>query len=232
MVTVGYWYVRNLLLSGNPLYPVQVELFGRTVLTGWYAPEVMKGSRYYIDPRNWRAGVDILLQVLDPRLAPLWIGAIAGFWAIGGRRDRDRSRWGWSLAALAVVNAAIYWGMIPYRTQQRFLFPAVGLAAVTVALLLDRARWLRVVGVVLLALHAANAPGVALGRGRAMRSAVPWDLSPVVANTMAGPIALTVPSARWWASLSDGRGRGAVGGRRGPGVLGRRAAAHRPAGDG
>lgn len=30
----GYWYVRNTLLTGNPLYPVELGLFGHTILSG------------------------------------------------------------------------------------------------------------------------------------------------------------------------------------------------------
>ncbi|RUL85842.1 glycosyltransferase family 39 protein [Tautonia sociabilis] len=201
MLTAGFWYVRNLWLSGNPLYPVQVELFGRTVLTGWYAPEVMKGSRYYIDPANWRAGVDILLQVLDPRMTPLWFGALAGLWALGRGRDGGRGRWAWAAAALAVLDAAIYWGVIPYRTQQRFLFPAVGLMAVPLALLLDRARGLRILGVALLAVHLLT-PQAWPWAGAGEEEAVPWDLSPLIPNTMAGTLPLVAPGGAWRASAS------------------------------
>ncbi|WP_152051717.1 glycosyltransferase family 39 protein [Tautonia marina] len=201
MLTAGYWYARNAWLTGNPLYPVQVEAFGRTLLTGWYAPEVMKGSRYYIDPRDWRSGIDMFLQVFDPRMTPIWLAALVGFWAIGKRREKDRARWVWAVAALAVINAVIYWGIIPYRTQQRFLFPAVGMAAVPVAMLLDRAKVLRVAGVVLLALHTMTGqawPWAGFGE----EQKVPWDFSPMIPNTTPGPVVLPTPSANWWNSLT------------------------------
>ncbi|QDV34197.1 glycosyltransferase family 39 protein [Tautonia plasticadhaerens] len=207
MTTAGYWYARNAILTGNPLYPVQVEVLGRTILTGWYAPEVMKGSRYYIDPSNWRAGVDILLQVLDPRLAPIWLSALLGAWMLPAPRDRRRARWVWGMSALAVLNAAIYWGIIPYRTQQRFLFPAVGLAAVPVAMLLDRSRALRVVGVVLLGLHLLT-PQTWPWAGAGEEGEIPWDFSPMIPNTMAGPIGLVPPGSAWWASVSASRAAG------------------------
>jgi hypothetical protein len=200
MATAGFWYARNAWMTGNPLYPVQVEVLGRTILTGWYAPEVMQGSRYYIDPSNWRAGLDILLQVLDPRLAPFWLSALSGMWMIRVS-DRSRARWVWALSALAVLNAAIYWGIIPYRTQQRFLFPAVGLAAVPLALLLDRARALRIVGVALLALHLLT-PQTWPWAGPGEEDAIPWDFSPMIPNTMAGLIGLRVPDEAWGRSLS------------------------------
>lgn len=210
MLTTGYWYARNLLLTGNPLYPVQVELFGRPILTGWYAPEVMKGSRYYIDPSNWRAGVDILLQVLDPRLTPVWFAGLLGFWAIGRRRDDGgRARWAWAIAALALVNAAIYWGIIPYRTQQRFLFPAVGLAAVPVALLLDRARALRILGAGLLALHVLT-PQAWPWAGIGQEEAIPWDLSLEIPNGLAPPVMLVIPDEGWRAVFDRTTGADAL----------------------
>ena len=45
LVMAGYWYGRNLLLTGNPLYPLQVEAFGRVWLAGWYGPDAMRRER-------------------------------------------------------------------------------------------------------------------------------------------------------------------------------------------
>src|ERR1700694_822397 len=42
LVMAGYWYARNALLTGNPLYPLQVSALGRVWLAGWYGPEVMR----------------------------------------------------------------------------------------------------------------------------------------------------------------------------------------------
>ena len=88
---------------------------------------------------DWRALVDILLAVLDPRLAPLWLAALAGAWAwgIGGSRVPRGSRWVGSLALLSVLNIVLYWVCIPYRTQQRFMLQSLGLAAVPLARLLE-----------------------------------------------------------------------------------------------
>src|SRR5262245_55681617 len=42
LVTSGFWYIRNLVLTGNPIYPLRVELFGDTLLPGCYRPEAMQ----------------------------------------------------------------------------------------------------------------------------------------------------------------------------------------------
>ena len=92
LVTSGFWYGRNLLLTGNPLYPLNLELFGRTILPGWYGRDAMQYSAYYLPMSEWRALVDILLAVLDPRLAPLWLAALAGAWAWGSEPAGSRRR--------------------------------------------------------------------------------------------------------------------------------------------
>ena len=49
----------------------------------------MRLSQYYLPREHWRALIDILLAVLDPRLAPVWVVSLAGGWALGGARNAD-----------------------------------------------------------------------------------------------------------------------------------------------
>src|SRR5207302_2035314 len=48
LVTSGFWFGRNVLLTGNPLYPLQVEMLGKTILRGWYDSQAMRFSPYYL----------------------------------------------------------------------------------------------------------------------------------------------------------------------------------------
>ena len=153
LVASGFWFVRNAWLTGNPLYPLQVSAFGRVWLAGWYGPEVMKLSRYYLPRDDWRSLADTLLAVLDPRLAPVWALALAGAWAWGRPRTGPAGLTVWAAAGLAALNVALYWLVIPYRTQQRFMLHALGLAVPPLALTFDRARAVRSLGVALLAAH-------------------------------------------------------------------------------
>jgi len=187
LLTSGFWFGRNFLLTGNPLYPLNIEFFGRTLLSGWYGRDAMRFSIYFLAITEWRAFIDILLAVADPRLAPFWIAALAGAWAIGGRRSPEQDRLTWALAALAVLNVALYWICIPYRTQQRFMLQALGLAAVPLARMLDRWRALRVAAAGLLLLHLLTSQTwpVTLEETK-----IPWDLSPFIPNAVSASLPL------------------------------------------
>ena len=180
MVMAGAWLARDAWLAGNPLYPLRVEAFGRTWLAGWYGRDAMRRSPYYLPPGDWRSLGDTVLGVIDPRLAPFWAGALAGAWAVG-RRKAPEARWVWGVAALAVLNVALYWGLIPYRNQQRFMLHAVGLAAVPLALAIDRARWFRYLAAALLGVHLLTPQAWPLDR--------PWpDLTRLIPSAYPAPI--------------------------------------------
>ena len=182
----GFWYVRNALPTGNPLYPLHLAAFGRTWLAGWYGSGVMRHRQYYVAMDDWRAFVDLVLGVIDPRLAPLWVASLAGAWAVGATRRPRVDRWVWVAAGLAMANVAAYWVAIPYRSQQRFMFHAVGLAAVPLARTLDRARWLRLLGLGLLLVHLATPTSWPLAEG-----VLPWDLASYIPNEV--PPAIPLP---------------------------------------
>ena len=85
---------------------------------------------------------------------------------------------------MAILNIALYWVFIPYRTQQRFMLQALGLAVVPLALLLDRSRWLRHLAVVLLGVHLVTPQGWPFA---APGDAIPWDLTPLIPNAIGDP---------------------------------------------
>ncbi len=134
----GFWYGRNALLTGNPLYPAHVEVLGWTIWPGWYPRSAMSTSPYYMTGRNLGFLLDTVFTVFDLRMLPLWLGALGGLWAVRRSERCPEDRWVWGLSALAVLNLALFWVVIPYRTQQRFMIPSVAMAAVPLARLLDR----------------------------------------------------------------------------------------------
>jgi hypothetical protein len=85
------------------------------------------------------------------------------------------------------LNVVLYWVFIPYRSQQRFMLQALGLAVVPLALLFDRGRWLRVLATILLGMHLLTPeswPFTSQG------GSIPWDLTPSVPNEIGGLIPL------------------------------------------
>ena len=131
--------------------------------------------------------MDVLVAILDPRLVPLWLAAIAGAWAPWNSRTRPVRAWITLFAIMAVLNVALFWVVIPYRTQQRFMLQALGLAVVPLAALLDRSRWLRVAATVLLALHIFTPQNWPFA---SRESEIPWDLTRVVPNAISSPVIL------------------------------------------
>ncbi len=184
-LTMGYWPLKNAILTGNPLYPIHVGFGGRAWLPGWFEPKVMERSPYFLPIGDWRAFVDILLAVLDPRMLPVWSLAIVGAWKMG--RDRASARWVGMVSALAVANVLLYWVAIPYRTQQRFMLQALGLATVPLAVLLDRSWWSRGLGAALLAVHLLT-PQVWPVAAR--EPEIPWDQDARIPNISPAPIVL------------------------------------------
>ena len=88
---------------------------------------------------------------------------------------------------MSILNVILYWVFIPYRSQQRFMLQALGMAVVPLALLLDRRRWLCVAAVILLGLHLLTPecwPFVGSD------GSIPWDLSAAVPNAIGGLIPL------------------------------------------
>ncbi len=188
LTVAGFWWGRNLLLTGNPLYPLQLAAFGHVWLAGWYGPDVMRSSQYYVDIKDWRSGIDILLAVVDPRLTPIWLAALLGIWALGAKRREPEDRWVWIGSGLAVFNIALFWSLIPYRSQYRFMYQALGLAAVPLARVFDRSRAVLGLGITLLVLHMFTRSGWPIDEMNP-----PWDLSPLVPNNLPSLIP-TLPS--------------------------------------
>jgi hypothetical protein len=152
----GFWFGRNLWLTGNPIYPLQLSLFGRVLLVGWHDAGAMSQSEFWVPVNEVRALADNLLLLLDLRLAPLYGLALVGVWAIGP--SHFKRPWIWLCSGLSALNFALYWILIPYRTQQRFMLPALAAATIPLAALFDRGKWLRWAAVCLLALHLVTPP--------------------------------------------------------------------------
>jgi hypothetical protein len=172
-IPCAFWFVRSAWLTGNPLYPLHVSLFGHVWLRGWYDSAAMAHGEFYFPAHEWKALVDASTIMLDARLVPFWLIGLTGGWLTAG--FRPLSRWVWGVAALALLNIALFWLLIPYRTQLRFMFHTVGLFAIPLAMFLDRARGLRWTAVGLLLVHIFTPPSWPFAESGGMP---PWRLTP------------------------------------------------------
>jgi hypothetical protein len=194
-VLAGYWFARNTWLTGNPLYPLQVSALGRVWLPGWFESSAMKESPFYQPPGDLRLLADAVLNMLDPRLVPLWVAGLLAAWI--PRRGGSEGRGAGVIAALAVANVGLYWLLIPYRSQHRFLLPAIGLATAPLAGLLDRSRWLRWAAAGLLAIHLLTPTLWPLAPFGRMSN---WGLSGRLITSQGGYIR-AIPSPAQWRAI-------------------------------
>jgi hypothetical protein len=150
----AFWYVRNALLTGNPLYPLHQEVLGFPILRGWYRREALFSSEYHIPVTNWSALLLLLLRGMDPILVPFWLtGLVAAVCAAWRNRLLPIL-----LVAIALLHLTVFWAINPYQTQDRFLFAAFALLAIPVALQFERVPLLSVPFAGLLGWHLVVGP--------------------------------------------------------------------------
>ena len=170
LVTGGYWYLCNAILTGNPALSARSSTAGADDLARLVWPDAMRLSPYYCRLRLAGAG---RYPARRPRPAgSCRSGSFRCSWSPGRSRTRrtDGMR---ALVAifslLAILNVVLYWVFIPYRSQQRFMLQALGLAVVPLALFFDRSRWLRFAGRSLARASSAHCRGLAVS-GRTAHS--------------------------------------------------------------
>jgi hypothetical protein len=138
LVVAGPWYVRNLLLTGNPLYPVRVTALGHTILPGLFEPlrstrlrtvagmrgAVVGGAAHQGAFHGPPAGLFWLL-------AAGWLSAVAARWRQAPRAPLVRV----CLVGLPLC-LSLFLLKAPYA-EVRFVFPALGLLFVAAGLALS-----------------------------------------------------------------------------------------------
>ncbi|MBN2056253.1 hypothetical protein JW905_15115, partial [bacterium] len=135
----GYTYIRNLIITGNPLFPAEIKVGGRLLLPGWIDPAYLKHLDFH--------KIDLASMCFGPRsVAELGLHAIVYLapavplgicLALFGLR-RNRLKTGLPRFWIMLAPALLFWlyyVSLPYRYHPRFFLPAVAAASVNLAIL-------------------------------------------------------------------------------------------------
>ncbi len=119
--TGGFWYIRNWMITGNPLFPLNVELAGRTVFAGAYGSSAMQLFRA---TDNLELSRILSFFVGLPMTFLLTVSSsVAIVMVLLNRREGSGKLY---LMAAPWLLIALFWFINPYNnlTNGRFLFPA------------------------------------------------------------------------------------------------------------
>ena len=117
----GFWYLRNVIATGDPIFPVTLR-FGPLILgKGLYEGATMRAWTYHLPTRNLQP----LVEMFEETGWGFLLTLIAGFGGLVLAKRPERP------LAVAVL-VAFGWVVLPYQ-QARLLFPAWGVASVMLA---------------------------------------------------------------------------------------------------
>lgn len=117
----GFWYVRNWIVTGNPFFPLDLEIAGMRVFAGAYGSEAMQLFR----AKDHTVMPDILrfFMGLPMTFLVMFSSAAATLAILLGRREGSEKLF---MLAAPWILMALFWFVNPYNnlTNGRFLFPA------------------------------------------------------------------------------------------------------------
>lgn len=204
LVSGAFWTVRNFAATGNPLFPAEMQLFGRTLPGISMSHEALRhtmqfwvwldGYAGHLTPRR-------AFAYFGPGLAALLVGTLA--WAATARRADPRARGtGAWLAALAAASFAA-WMFTPFSGAYE---PAMG--PYGLRLNFDNLRLLLPTAVVMMPLMAAGLGRLPWARATAALLGALWlaGLASKLGHVLPG---MALAAACTGAAAAARRGRGA-----------------------
>jgi hypothetical protein len=120
----GYWYARNAWLTGSPVYPFRVEVFGTTLVPGVYGREEMLNWIYHHP--GYQAWKETVLALTDRPMVVLYALAVlvVAPWLLLRRKISLLAAY---VLILPLLMDRINWHVIPFQVD-RFWLPALLLA--------------------------------------------------------------------------------------------------------
>lgn len=117
LVTGGFWYVRNWIVTANPLFPLDLPV----LFEGIYCRAAMLTSPFHIPTRRFALPVWINAYGIWMAVAAVigWIGAVV--LVIRGRYRGFNAY----VVFLPLLITLLHFLLVPYNSQFRFLLPAV-----------------------------------------------------------------------------------------------------------
>ena len=141
LVLAGPWYLRNTILTGNPVFPIEVHCGSWTLLSGVFATRVA--------PEDQTLGSLMNVLLGTSRYSMRWwlLPGVAVGWAAAWVLCRGRWRHPTVLAGLVgpPLLLTVFYFVSPDR-EVRYLFPAIALLFVAAGLAIGRlpgSPWLR-----------------------------------------------------------------------------------------
>lgn len=168
------WYDREVMIRSGYHLPVGqwglfLERFAAVidvrVLGGFHTTRAgEESSQFY-------AGLLDILALLHLSIWPVAMvtGIVMSMVPAGDPFLVARRRTVWLMVWMSTGLIVVYWFVLPYQSQQRFLFPAVGLSVVPLSLMLERVRYAKSIVILVIAGHVflpispqSNRPGMVL----------------------------------------------------------------------
>lgn len=118
----GFWYIRNLLVTGNPLYPLTVEVFSGTLFPGMFDRETL--LRGYPHIKSLAAAAAAVRMILGIPLACLVLCSIPPC-AVALIMKKRAARASLYILALPFLAVIIFGLLTPAHTPERFLLISV-----------------------------------------------------------------------------------------------------------
>lgn len=130
----GFWYIRNWLTTGNPVFPLMINLGGIELFPGAYPRSTMLGSVFHTsDPAE---SIKAILGLAGVPLAVSAAGAaLFGIRSVFSRKDFPLAAW--YPLILPFVIFPIFVFVVPYNREGRFTFAALCLMCLFFAHALD-----------------------------------------------------------------------------------------------